>query len=88
MMLAVTVRDDADPTVYNQAKENLRNLVSQGGRQGDVIVVPVFLSEGGAEQKIVTRLEGLSYTWNGKTLLPDPRISEFISQSVRGALSK
>ncbi|MBX2942002.1 MAG: hypothetical protein KF860_06625 [Cyclobacteriaceae bacterium] len=86
MILAVTVRDDADPDIYNQAKENLRNLVVQGGKQGDVIVVPLFLSRGGAEQKIITRLEGLTYLWNGHTLLPDPRISDFINQSVANAL--
>jgi len=87
MILALTVRDDADPAVYNQAKENLRNLVNQGSKQGTVIVVPLFLSRGGAEQKVVTRLEGLTYTWNGKTLLPDSRITDFISQSVAGALN-
>ncbi|MEQ8425980.1 MAG: CbiX/SirB N-terminal domain-containing protein [Cyclobacteriaceae bacterium] len=86
MILAVTVRDDADAEIYNQAKENLRNLVKQGSKQGTVIVVPLFLSSGGAEQKVVTRLEGLTYTWNGKTLLPDARITDFISQSVAGAL--
>lgn len=86
MILAVTVRDDADPAIYNQAKENLRNLVIQGGKQGDVIVVPLFLSRGGAEQKIVTRLEGLTYLWSGNTLLPDPGISDFLVQSVAKAL--
>ncbi len=86
MILAVTVRDDADPAIYNQAKENLRNLVIQGGKQGDVIVVPLFLSRNGAEQKIITRLEGLTYLWNGHTLLPDSGISDFIDQSVTRAL--
>lgn len=86
MILTLTVRDDADAEIYNQAKENLRNLVKQGSKQGTVIVVPLFLSSGGAEQKVVTRLEGLTYTWNGKTLLPDSRIAKFIAQSVEGAL--
>lgn len=86
MILSVTVRDDADPDIYNQAKENLRNLVTQGSKQGDVLVVPVFLSSGGAELKVKTRLEGLEYKWSGKTLLPDPKITEFISLSVTNAL--
>lgn len=86
MILAVTVRDDADKAIYNQAKENLRNLVIQGGKQGDVIVIPLFLSSGGAERNVVTRLEGLQYKWNGKTLLPDPKISEFMSKSIETAL--
>lgn len=86
MILAVTVRDDADKDIYNQAKENLRNLVIQGGKQGDVIVIPLFLSSGGAERNVVTRLEGLQYRWNGKTLLPDPKISEFMMLSIATAL--
>ncbi len=86
MILAMTVRDDADAAIYNQAKENLRNVVSQGSRQGTVIVIPVFLSSGSVEQKVVSRLEGLTYTWIGKTLLPDPRINEFIRLSVENAL--
>jgi len=86
MILALTVRDDADPAIYDQAKENLRNVVNQGSKQGTVIVIPVFLSSGSVEQKVVSRLEGLTYTWNGKTLLPDPKIAEFIKQSVEVAL--
>lgn len=86
MILSMTVRDDADPAIYNQAKENLRNVVKQGSKQGTVIVIPVFLSSGSVEQKVVARLEGLTYTWNGKTLLPDPKISEFIKASVANAL--
>lgn len=85
MILAITVRDDADKAIYEQARENLRNLVVQGSKQGRVLVVPLFLSAGGAEQKIKTRLEGLDYSWNGKTLLPDEKISDFILQSVMGA---
>lgn len=86
MILSMTVRDDADQAIYNQAKENLRNVVKQGSKQGAVIVVPVFLSSGSVEQKVAGRLEGLTYTWNGKTLLPDPKIAEFIRVSVEGAL--
>lgn len=82
MILCTTVRDDADPAMYNQAKENLRSLVRQGSQQGTVIVVPVFLSSGSVEQKVASRLEGLNFQWNGKTLLPDPRIATFILESV------
>ncbi|MBL7852194.1 MAG: hypothetical protein JNN04_14925 [Cyclobacteriaceae bacterium] len=86
MILCATVRDDADPALYNQAKENLRSLVRQGSQQGDVIVVPVFLSSGSVEQKVASRLEGLRFAWEGKTLLPDPRISAFIMDSVEKQL--
>jgi sirohydrochlorin cobaltochelatase len=88
IILSVTVRDDADKDIYDQAKEHLRGLVRQAGKQGDVIVVPLLLSKGGVEQGIVKRLDGLTYKWNGKTLLPDPKIEKFIEVSVSEALKK
>lgn len=88
LILSVTVRDDADKEVYQQAKEHLRGLVRQAGQQGDVIVVPLLLSKGGVEQGIVKRLDGLNYKWNGKTLLPDPKLNEFIEASVKEAIRK
>jgi sirohydrochlorin cobaltochelatase len=88
LILSVTVRDDADKEIYDQAKEHLRGLVRQAGKQGDVIVVPLLLSKGGVEQGIVKRLDGLTYKWSGNTLLPDPQISKFIEVSVSGALKK
>lgn len=84
----VTVRDDAEKEIYEQAREHLRSLVRQAGRQGDVIVVPLFLSKGGVEKDIVKRLEGLNYKWSGKTLLPDPKITQFIESSINEALKK
>lgn len=87
-IFSVTVRDDADKGIYEQAKENLRGLVRQAGKQGDVIVVPLLLSKGGVEQGFVKRLEGLNYKWNGKTLLPDSKIEEFIEVSVKEAIKK
>ena len=88
LILSVTVRDDADKDIYEQAKEQLRGLVRQAGKQGDVIVVPLLLSRGGVEQGIVKRLDGLTYRWSGKTLLPDSRLEKFIDASVSDALKK
>jgi sirohydrochlorin ferrochelatase len=85
-IFSVTVRDDADKAIYEQAKENLRGIVRQAGKQGEVIVVPLLLSKGGVEQGIVKRLEGLTYKWSGRTLLPDPRFEQFITSSVNGAI--
>jgi sirohydrochlorin cobaltochelatase len=88
LILSVTVRDDADKVIYEQAKENLRGLVRQAGKQGDVIVVPLLLSKGGVEQGIVKRLEGLTYKWSGNTLLPDSRFEQFISASVTAGIGR
>lgn len=87
-IFALTVRDDADKDIFDQAKEQLRSLVRQADHFGEVIVVPVFLSSGGREHAVKERLEGLTFKWNGKTLLPDNRLSDFLTNSVKDALKK
>lgn len=87
-IFALTVRDDASDAIFNQAKAHLRALVRQAGQFGEVIVVPLFLSSGGREQAVARRLEGLDFKWNGKTLLPDPLVTDFLRQSVETALSQ
>ncbi len=85
-IFGLTVRDDANKDIYEQAKEHLRSLVYQSGKDGDVIVIPLLLAQGGVEDRLVKRLEGLDYKWSGKTLLPHPDITKFIQQSVKEAL--
>lgn len=87
-IFSLTVRDDAAEAVFEQAKAQLRTLVRQSGQNGDVIVVPLFLSSGGREQAVAERLEGLDYKWSGKTLLPDPLITDFLQQSAEKAFSQ
>lgn len=85
-IFCLTIRDDAPSEIYEQAKEHLRNIVRQAGKDGEVIVVPLLLAPGGVEKGIVSRLEGLQYKWSGKTLLPHPNITKFIEESVATAL--
>ncbi|NGP87701.1 sirohydrochlorin chelatase [Fodinibius halophilus] len=85
-IFALTVRDDANEQVHEQAKQQFRNVVRQSGQFGDVIVVPLFLSSGGREHAVANRLEGLDFEWSGETLLPHPLISDFLVSSVNQAL--
>ena len=85
-IFGLTVRDDANPAIYEQAKEHLRTLVYQADKDGEVIVIPLLLSQGGVEERYIKRLEGLNYKWSGKTLLPHPNITKFIQASVEEAL--
>lgn len=87
-IFATTVRDDANKEIFDQAKEQLRAIVRQAGKFGNVIVVPVFLSSGGREHAVAERLDGLNYKWNGKALLPDSRLTAFLNNSVNQALGK
>ncbi len=88
MVYSITVRDDADVEIYNQAKEQLRMLVRQSSVNNRVLVVPLLLSTGGIEQGIIDRIEGLDYSLSKQALLPNPKINEFILVSVSEALSR
>ncbi len=87
-IFSLTVRDDAPEPIFEQAKAHLRTLVRQAGQNGEVIVVPLFLSSGGREHAVAERLEGLDFAWNGRTLLPDSTITEFLWQSAEQALGE
>ena len=85
-VLSVTVRDDAPEPIYEQAKQHLRALVRQLSAFGNVIVVPLLISQGGIEHGILKRLEGLKFKWNGKTILPSEEIVKFLESRIREAL--
>lgn len=84
----LTVRDDADPEIYEKAKQSFRNEVIKADEKGDAIVIPLLLSQGGVESRYLKRLEGLNFIWSGETLLPHPNVSEFIKLRVENALSQ
>ncbi|OAB44644.1 sirohydrochlorin chelatase [Paenibacillus antarcticus] len=54
-----------------------------------VIVAPLFLSEGYFTRKIIPeRLKGLSYHYSGQALLPHPLISQWIGRQVNVMLQR
>ncbi|MCM8811580.1 MAG: hypothetical protein NC910_00830 [Candidatus Omnitrophica bacterium] len=82
-----TLQDDAPPEIREQATRPMRWLVQELGQTRKVSVVPLFLSRGGIEEKIVQRLEGLSCVFSGETLLPHPKISKWIQKEIQSALT-
>jgi sirohydrochlorin ferrochelatase len=85
-IVSMTVRDDAEQEIYDAATQKFREAVIEANQHGEALVVPLLLSSGGVERRYLTRLEGLEYTWHGKTLLPHNNITTFIEQSVEKAL--
>ena len=71
----------------NQAACKLRAL--QRRHPGEAfIVVPLFLSEGYFTRTVIPkRLEGLDYRYDGKALLPNPRIAGWMERQIRNWLS-
>lgn len=73
----ITRRDDAPPAIKDKALTEFRALVQTGDSVGQVVVVPVLLSEGGIEDELKEDLKGLSFTFT-KPLLPDPKIAQWV----------
>jgi sirohydrochlorin ferrochelatase len=79
------LRDDASAEVLEAARVHLREVVQTSAQHGRVIVVPVLLSQGRVAWQIPEILDGLTYVWDGRTILPDTRIAEWILRSARVA---
>lgn len=76
---AFMLRDDAGPAVRGAAVKALRAYIEASSPKGRVLVVPVLLARGGVEQKIPKDLAGLTYAWDGRTLLPDPGFEKWVA---------
>jgi len=77
-----TIRDDAEKPIRDQAIRQLREAVQNASQQGRVLVVPLLLARGGVERKIPGMLAGLSYAWKGHTLLPHPKLVQWIADQA------
>ncbi|MBP2000865.1 sirohydrochlorin ferrochelatase [Paenibacillus shirakamiensis] len=65
--------------------DSVRSKVSywQQERGMEVLVAPVFLSEGYFTKKTIpARLEGLTYRYSGQALLPHPLLSQWIHRQI------
>ncbi len=84
-VVPVTMRDDAPEPVREAATQRMRRAVQELGQGGRVLVVPLLLANGGIEQKIPQRLEGLSYVLQEQALLPHPKVAQWIASQVSEA---
>lgn len=75
----VSLRDDAEAPVRQRATELLRQAVDgAASRHRKALVLPLLVAPGGIEAGIHERLQGLDYVWTGETLLPDPRLGQYL----------
>lgn len=77
-----TLRDDSPPAVKAKAEKELRTLVEEGRRSGEVIVIPYLIARGGIEQKVAKALKGLRYKWDARTLLPHESIAHWLAETA------
>jgi len=83
-----TWRSDAPKEIKQEAINKLRTMVENGSKDGSVIVVPLLLAPNGVEGEIVEALKGLSYSFDGKTLLPHDNITKWMEEKIEGELAK
>ncbi|WP_422659792.1 sirohydrochlorin chelatase [Paenibacillus sp. EC2-1] len=76
----------ADAALLNPG--NIREKVVEWKERGyEVIVAPLFLSEGYFTEKVIPdRLEGLSCRYSGRTLLPHPLLPQWMLRQVHTLL--
>lgn len=82
-VLALTMRDDAQPEIVAQAAKELQNTVQARSQKGPVLVVPLLISKGGVEHKIVQRLGNANYRFTAEGLLPHPKILEWARRRIQ-----
>lgn len=88
-VVGLTLRDDAAPKVRAAAVAKLRDTVKADAKTGRVLVVPALLARGGIENKIPKELDGLTYAWEGKTLMPDAGFEAWLtSRGAAGATAQ
>jgi sirohydrochlorin ferrochelatase len=73
----LTHRNDAGPEIKAAARAAFRDRVEEAGRDGNTVVIPLLLSEGGVEAGIEADLKGLKYTF-GKPLAPHPNLARWV----------
>ncbi|MDE2142279.1 MAG: hypothetical protein KGJ84_07715 [Elusimicrobia bacterium] len=79
------LRDDAAPPVRAASVAALRARVASGAKDGRAIVVPVLIARGGIEGKLPHDLDGLTYAWDGETLLPHDGFDEWVLSKAAAA---
>lgn len=80
------LRDDAPKPVKDKALAELRESVSTLGARQRVIVIPLLVAPGRVANQIPGVLEGLEFAWEGRTLLPDDRMADWVVAQAQGVL--
>jgi sirohydrochlorin cobaltochelatase len=82
------LRDDAPKEVKDKALAEMRASVEEKSKTSKVVVVPLLLSTGRVGGQIPEVLKGLTFAWDGKPLLPDDRIADWILDEAKRAAQK
>ncbi|MFQ5863526.1 MAG: sirohydrochlorin chelatase [Candidatus Brocadiales bacterium] len=81
-----TIMFGASPEVMKQANEDLRKLVEEKGRDGDVLVVPCLMAPGGIEGMLEDVLKGLKFRY-GRPYLPHVNLTKWLKATIDAKLA-
>lgn len=80
----ISLRDDAPTQTRDEQTQILREITSNATANGRVaLILPYLLSEGGIQQGILDRLQGLDYIWSGDPILPDPFFDQVLLDRLK-----
>lgn len=79
------LREDAEGKKRDESRALLRKAVAALSRSGKVIVIPHLLAADGTERSIRKVLDGLFYVFNGKALMPDARLAQWVEAKAAEA---
>lgn len=79
------LREDAEEKKRDASRTALRKAVAALSRSGKVLVVPHLLAPDGTERSIRKVLDGLFYSFNGKALMPDTRLAQWVEAKAAEA---
>ena len=80
--LLAEVRDEAPAKTRAKSASGIRKRVSRAALKGRVIVVPYMLTQGELLNSVAKALQGLRFTWDGRTLLPHEKIAAWVEASA------
>ncbi|MPZ19762.1 MAG: TonB-dependent receptor [Luteitalea sp.] len=79
------LRDDAPKPVKDKALAELRESVATLAARQRVLVIPLLVAPGRVAEQIPGVLEDLEFAWEGRTLLPDDRMADWVVAQAAAA---
>jgi sirohydrochlorin cobaltochelatase len=82
---AMALREDLMSDQRQKAEKQIVDALKALRKQGPVSIVPLELAPGDVQHRLRKLLEGQLVHYNGKSILPDARISKWIEQTAETA---
>ncbi len=82
---AMALREEQRPEQREKSEREVQDAIRALRRQGEVVVVPLELAPDFVASRLKSMLESMFVRYDGKTLLPDPRLVAWVDQAAQQA---